>query len=105
MKRKIKTYHEKFDKFYQSKEWQQLRQAKWCQADGLCELCRKNGIIKEAKEIHHIIPIAEAWSKRLDYDNLIALCSDCHNAQHERISPLQKFFKSWETIENKEDKK
>ena len=61
-------------------------------------MCRKNGIIKEAKEIHHIIPIEEDWSKRLDYDNLIALCSDCHNAQHERISPLQKFLNTWNKI-------
>lgn len=102
MKRKTKTYHEKFDKFYQSKEWQQLRQVKWVAENGLCELCRKNGIIKEAKEIHHVEPITENWSKRLDYDNLVALCSDCHNAQHERISPLQKFLKDWDNLKDKE---
>ena len=104
MKRKIKTYHEKFDKFYQSKEWQLLRNQKWCQADGLCEMCRAKGIIKSAKEIHHRIPIEEEWSKRLDYDNLVALCSDCHNAQHERISPLQKFLKDWDNLKDKEKK-
>lgn len=98
MKRKTKTYHEKFDKFYQSKEWQQLRQVKWVASDGLCEMCRAKGIIRSAKEIHHKIPIEEDWSKRLDYDNLIALCSDCHNAQHERISPLQKFLNTWNKI-------
>ena len=105
MKQKQMNYHEKYNKFYQSKEWHELRMAKWVSANGLCELCLKNGIINEAREIHHIVPIEKDWSKRLDYDNLIALCSDCHNQQHLRISPLQKFFKSWETIENKEDKK
>ena len=104
MKQKTKTYHEKYDTFYQSKEWQLLRNQKFYDADGLCEMCRAKGIIRSAKEIHHKIPIEEDWSKRLDYDNLIALCGDCHNAQHERISPLQKFLKSWENLENEEDK-
>lgn len=98
MKQKQMNYHEKYDSFYQTKEWKILRNQKFYDADGLCELCRKNGIIKEAKEIHHKIPIEEDWSKRLDYDNLIALCSDCHNAQHERISPLQKFLNTWNKI-------
>ena len=99
------NYHLRYASFYNSKEWHELRMAKWVSANGLCELCLKNGIINEAREIHHIVPIEKDWSKRLDYDNLLALCSDCHNQQHLRISPLQKFFKSWETIENKEDKK
>ena len=105
MKQKQMNYHEKYDSFYQTKEWKLLRNQKWVSANGLCEMCRAKGIIKAAREIHHKIPIEEDWSKRLDYDNLIALCSDCHNQQHLRISPFQKFFKSWETIENKEDKR
>ena len=92
------NYHSKYNSFYCSREWQLLRQAKWCQADGLCELCRAKGIIKSAKEIHHKIPIEEDWSKRLDYDNLIALCSDCHNAIHNRQSPLQQFLKFWDSV-------
>lgn len=102
MKQKTKTYHEKFDKFYQSKEWQLLRNQKWVASDGLCEMCRAKGIIKSAKEIHHVVPIEVDWSKRLEYENLIALCSDCHNAQHERVSSLQKFLKDWDNLKDKE---
>ena len=98
MKQKTKKYHEKYNSFYCSREWQLLRNQKFYDADGLCELCRQNGIIKEAKEIHHIVPIEKDWSKRLDYDNLLALCSDCHNQQHLRISPLQKFLSAWDKI-------
>ena len=98
MKRKQINYHEKYNKFYQSKEWHELRMAKRVASDGLCEMCRAKGIIREAKEIHHIEPITENWNKRLDYDNLIALCSDCHNQQHLRISPLQKFLSAWDKI-------
>lgn len=92
------NYHSKYNSFYCSREWQQLRQAKWVSSDGLCEMCRAKGIIRSAKEIHHKIPIEEDWSKRLDYDNLIALCSDCHNFEHLRISPLQKFLSAWDKI-------
>ena len=98
MKQKQINYHEKYAEFYNSAEWKKLRNQKFYDADGLCELCRKNGIIKEAKEIHHKIPLNVDWSKRLDYDNLIALCSDCHNQQHLRISPLQKFLSAWDKI-------
>ena len=89
------SYHIRFANFYNSKEWHDLRNYKWEQADGLCELCRKKGIIREGKEVHHIEPIEKNWNKRFDYDNLILLCPDCHNAQHERISPLQKFLREW----------
>lgn len=97
MEKKL-NYNEKFSSFYNSKEWKSLRNRKWYDCDGICELCKKNGIIRQGKEVHHKIEISKDWSKRLDYDNLILLCSDCHNSQHERISPLQKFLKDWENI-------
>jgi 5-methylcytosine-specific restriction protein A len=98
LENKNKTYHEKYNSFYNSAEWKALRNYKWGIANGLCEHCLKKGIVRQAREIHHIVPIEEDWSKRLDYDNLLALCSDCHNFEHLRISPLQKFLKDWENI-------
>lgn len=95
---KKQNYNDRFASFYNSKQWRSLRQAKWDAVDGLCELCKKKGIIREAIDIHHIVPIAEDWSKRLDYDNLLALCKDCHNQMHERISPLQKFLEEWDKL-------
>lgn len=98
MKPQKQNYHSKYNSFYQSAEWKSLRWQKFCDCDGLCEICKKRGIIREAREIHHIEPIETNWNKRLDYDNLIALCSDCHNQQHLRISPLQKFLSEWDKI-------
>lgn len=95
---KNKTYHERYQQFYNSSEWKALRNYKFGQADGLCEKCKKKGIVRAAREIHHVISIDEDWSKRLDYENLIALCPECHNAEHERISPLQKFLIEWENV-------
>ena len=98
MNKKNKSYHEKFDSFYQSKEWKVLRATKFYDSNGICEMCLKDGIINEAREIHHIVPITRDWSKRLEYNNLISLCSNCHNKIHDRQSCLQSFLDFWETI-------
>ena len=98
MKQKQMNYHEKYDSFYQSKEWKFLRNQKWVSANGLCEMCRAKGIIRSAKEIHHIVPIEIDWSKRLEYENLIALCPQHHQEQHNRDSQLQKFIRFWDNI-------
>ena len=98
MQKKKLNYHEKYSQFYNSVQWHTLRNRKFYDANGLCELCYKEGIIKQGREVHHIVPIEENWNKRLDYNNLILLCSNCHNKMHERISPLQKFLRDWENM-------
>lgn len=95
---KKQTYHEKFDAFYNSSLWKDLRARKFYDANGLCEMCLKEKVVRAGREVHHIVPIEDDWSKRLEYDNLILLCPDHHNQMHERISPLQKFLKEWEEI-------
>lgn len=37
-----------------------------------------------AAEVHHIKPIqtAEGWKLRLDWSNIEALCTSCHNKRH-----------------------
>lgn len=35
--------------------------------------------IKSADMVHHIVPIADDWNKRLEADNLIPLSNDTHN--------------------------
>lgn len=95
---KIENYHLRYASFYNSSEWKALRQEKWESANGLCEMCLAEGVIREGKEVHHKIFLDDDWSKRLDFDNLVLLCSDCHNKIHNRQSPLQKFLREWENI-------
>lgn len=92
------NYKEKYQDFYNSKEWRALRTWKFAEANGLCEDCRENGKIVVGKEVHHLVEISKDWSKRLDPDNLVLLCSDCHNKIHNRQSPLQAFNIFWEGI-------
>jgi 5-methylcytosine-specific restriction protein A len=90
------NYNDKFSGFYASKEWQKLREHKFNDANGLCENCLAKGIIKEGVEVHHKIPIEKDWSKRLDYNNLILLCKECHQSEHERSGNLNEFLKIWD---------
>ena len=98
MKRSQGKYHEIYNSFYCSKQWQELRNRKWYDADGLCEMCKKKGIIREGIDVHHLVEISKDWSKRLDYDNLVLLCKDCHNEIHNRQSALQYFLNFWDDM-------
>ena len=93
------NYNEKYSSFYNSKSWLVLREQKFNDANGLCEKCLEKGIVKCGIEVHHKIPIEENWSKRLDYDNLILLCKECHQEEHSRSGSLNEFLKIW----NKEE--
>ena len=47
-----------------------------------CEMCKDKGVITVATEVHHIIPLSIDFNKRLDDDNLMALCVSCHDDIH-----------------------
>jgi len=48
----------------------------------LCEDCDAKGMTTPATEVHHIVSIQEDPSKRLDINNLVALCTRCHEIRH-----------------------
>ncbi|MGK3335011.1 HNH endonuclease, partial [Escherichia coli] len=49
---------------------------------GLCQLCLRAGVVREAKTVDHIIPKAHGGS---DADsNLQSLCWPCHKAKTAR---------------------
>lgn len=82
-KRDLK-YNQKRNKqytaFYNSKEWKNMRALRMQTDNYKCQQC---GQI--AEEVDHIIPIQKDWSKRLDWNNTQALCTDCHNKKHDRF--------------------
>lgn len=72
----------KYVRFYNSNDWKILS-AKYMQSQGYrCQGC---GAI--ATEVHHVKPIQtdEGWKRRLDWDNLEAVCVGCHNKRHGRF--------------------
>ncbi len=70
------------ERFYSSGAWQRKRKTTKEDQGYLCLNCLDNQIYTEAKHVHHIIELLEDWSLRLDDDNLICLCTECHKGVH-----------------------
>lgn len=77
-----KTRDPKYVRFYNSVQWRTLS-AKYTQDKGYrCERCGKF-----ATQVHHkqAIQTPQGWDRRLDYNNLELLCTQCHNDRHNRF--------------------
>ena len=81
------------DKRYQrllnDKRWLEVKRMVWQRANGLCEDCMKQGIIRAGVDCHHVIPVETATTiqemERLCYDwrnNIRLLCIQCHSKIH-----------------------
>ena len=75
-------------KMYQDVRWQRLRVA-YLADHPLCEECLANGVTREAVDVHHVVSFmtaegVERIELALNYDNLRALCKECHQAEHNR---------------------
>ena len=70
--------------FYRSKEWRMTSRAKLESVGWKCEAHIDEACTGTAVEVHHIKPIQteEGWNLRLDWDNLEAVCTHCHNLRH-----------------------
>ena len=66
---------------YNSNVWKKVRRNKIVNSP-LCELCAIQNVLVEATIVHHIVPVKDDWSKRLDMDNLQSLCHTCHENIH-----------------------
>ena len=73
--------------FYSSKQWTQCAIAYRQSKQGLCERCLKKGLIVPCDEVHHKIRLTKENINNpqisLNFDNLEALCSECHDKEHE----------------------
>lgn len=64
---------DKFQKFYQSADWQHIRLYVLAE-NPICILCNKS----IATEVDHVTPLVENWNLRLTISNLQSLCGVCH---------------------------
>jgi len=79
--------------FYVSKEWRRLRAKilKKYKKDG-CFDCKAKGYYTKANHVHHVqyvrnhpeLALSETYIYQgKEYQNLIPLCHDCHEARHD----------------------
>ena len=61
--------------------WEKLR-ARILEEEPLCRSCDELGRAVPAHHVHHIEPVDECRSLRLEPSNLMPLCAPCHEAEH-----------------------
>lgn len=98
-------------KFYNSKEWKAKRISVLNRDKHECQDCivrlhkavQQNTFlsaeerkIRQASEVHHIKELADRPDLALDDDNLISLCTQCHNIRHGRT--VRQFAKRREPV-------
>lgn len=73
--------------FYKGRAWEQCRKS-YLSMNNLCERCLKKNAYVPAKIVHHKTYITPDNITNpditLNFNNLEALCQDCHNAEHHR---------------------
>ena len=73
--------------FYSSKAWKETRKAYGKSVGGLCERCRKKGLVVPGVIVHHKNYLTPENindpSVSLDWNNLELVCMACHNEDHE----------------------
>lgn len=87
-----KQRDKKYAQFYNSKAWRTLSK-EYIKKNYLCEECQKEARsnkeynIQLAEEVHHKDPIQKetGWLRRLEWNNLIALCHEHHDMAHNRF--------------------
>lgn len=69
----------KVRKFRNSTAWKKKTEEIKNRDKQLCQICMAQNIFNyKGLSIHHITPLAEDWSRRLDNENLITVCEEHH---------------------------
>ena len=79
----------KHSAFYNSMAWKQTSRAYKQSVGGLCESCMAKGLVTPAEIVHHKIPLTDNnindLNISLSWNNLQALCRQCHAEAHEEM--------------------
>lgn len=95
---------DKYVRFYHTKAWHDARQETLVRQHYLCQDCLREGKTTVANTVHHIIPLRDDWSKRLDQNNLEVICLEHHNQEHpEKASSNTKYYKREKQIKKRND--
>ena len=78
---------------YSSQEWASVVQQVWQRDQATCQRCGLKAGTRggDSFHIHHIISFA-VKDLRLDLDNLVLLCRDCHSWVHSKANTGKEFL-------------
>lgn len=66
------------NKFYHSKQWQELRRMVFKRDYHMCRYCKARGQIKAGNIVDHILPVEQFPAKITDISNMVTCCNSCH---------------------------
>ena len=82
--------------FYESPAWKKTRKAYAATQHGLCERCRKRGLIVHGDIVHHKVWLTPDnitdTSITLNFAHLELLCIECHNVEHNTKPQIREGF-------------
>jgi 5-methylcytosine-specific restriction protein A len=56
--------------------WRKIR-ARFLKEHPLCEMCKREGKLTPAKQVHHVVPLANGGTN--ESNNLMSVCLACHS--------------------------
>lgn len=92
-KKQGNVYHHENKSFYRTPAWRDMREVIYERDRGCCKRCGKFVFGRKA-HVHHIVPIKNNPLLKLDPNNLILLCSECHPIV-EQETEAKKVFPSY----------
>lgn len=98
MARKYARPRDDIDKLYKTNRWKKVRQVIISRDYGLCQECKRRGIMNRGNIIHHKIEARDDISMFYDKDNLECICAACHNKEHPERSGGKKSRKTAQSV-------
>lgn len=68
--------------FYNTREWNDLREKKRKAEHNECERCRARFVYTRGETVHHKKYLRQFPQLAMSYDNLELLCKECHYKEH-----------------------
>ncbi|QWI73077.1 HNH endonuclease (plasmid) [Bacillus mycoides] len=89
-KDKKNAYHHDNKPFYRSDAWKYVRSKVYERERGYCQRC-KRFVFGRSAHVHHIIPVKEDSTLRLEENNLMLFCPKYHIKEENEGKPKKVF--------------
>lgn len=73
---------DEIDKLYKTSRWRKLRLVIIARDFGLCQECKRRGVITKGNIVHHKIEARDDLALFWNGENLELVCTACHNKEH-----------------------